>query len=103
MDDIILNESNYEEIRTQIYAYAIKEYWIMARRIAKELRTHRKLDIYLMLKLNICADKMKNIDRYLVSGEWDFNEAVGEKIRNKMHDDLKTKHNKVYNFVYGGE
>ena len=47
MDDIILNDQNYEEIRTQIYAYAIKEYWIMARRIAKELRKHRKLDIYL--------------------------------------------------------
>ena len=98
---MVLNEENVELLKGAIYETAVDDYKRYCSILNKIIsKRYKKPDDF--LKMDSYKYQIKQIDKFLVSGEYQFDIEWGQYAKESLHKLLKEERPKVYKYLYGG-
>lgn len=98
---MVLNDENAKSLVTAIYENSIKDYRLYCERINKILnKRYKNTDDY--IRLDTYRYQIKLIDKFFISGNYQFDIDFGIYIKESLQKLLKKENRRVYDFIYGG-
>lgn len=96
-----ISNKGAENLVTAIYENSIKDYRIYCDRINRILnRKYKKPDDFIILESY--KYQIKLIDKFLISGRYQFDIDFGIYLKESLQKTLKEENKNVYDFIYGG-
>ena len=98
---MVLNEENVELLKGAIYETAVDDYKRYCSILNKIIsKRYKKPDDF--LKMDSYKYQIKQIDKFLVSGEYQFDIDMGQYAKESLHKLLKNEYPRVFKYLYGG-
>ena len=91
----------FDDIKTAIYRNAIEDYFRAVRSLDRLLKDNCYL-ISITRRDVFVIDEIMKIDKFIMSGAYNFDMTAAKQIHKFMHEKCKKEFPKVYKILYGG-